>query len=63
MKSPMKTEASSRVEASVMTLLDKGMTVEEISRRKNLIIDEVLRIKKNYNEVKSWFVKSSDEML
>ena len=53
----MKTEVTSRVEASIMTLLDEGMTVEAISKRKRVVLEEVLRIQKNYNEVKSWFTK------
>lgn len=58
MKAPIKTQATSRVEASIMSLLDEGKTIEEISRRKNIVIEEVIRIKKNYNEVKSWFRKN-----
>ena len=53
----MKTEVTSRVYASIMTLLDEGMTVEEISKRKRVVLEEVIRIQKNYNEVKSWFTK------
>ena len=53
----MKLEATSRVEASIMTLLDEGMTVEAISLRKKVVLEEVLRIQKNYNTVKSWFTK------
>lgn len=53
----MKTTISSRVYASIMTLLDEGMTVEMIAKRKRVTVEAVLDVKKNYDEVKSWFQK------
>ena len=46
---------SSRVYASIMTLLDQGLSVEAIARRKRCTVADVLDVQRNYNEVKSWF--------
>ena len=53
----MKKEATSRVVSSIQDLLDEGLSVEKISKRKNVVLEEVIRIKEIYDEVKSWFAK------
>ena len=41
----MKKEATSRVVSSIQDLLDEGLSVEKISKRKNVVLEEVIRIK------------------
>lgn len=54
----MKKEATSRVVSSIQDLLDEGLSVEKISKRKNVVLEEVIRIKEIYEEVKSWSAKN-----
>lgn len=55
----MKKEATSRVVSSIQDLLDEGLSVEKISKRKNVVLEEVIHIKEIYDEVKSWFAKDN----